>query len=161
MQKHVRSCKVCLQYKVPQVKPAGLMGHERKLSAPMEVIACDLMGPFPRSSGGFCYLVVTVDLFSKYVWVKPLRTATAAAVHKHLLEDVFLKYGVPTTLLCDNAKQFKCDLMDTFSQDYGCSVIYSFFYHAQANPTERVKNYDCIFRERQPQELGQEHPVFC
>lgn len=135
---HVASCETCLQYKVPQEKPAGLMGGARKISAPFQFLSTDLMGPFPRSYAGYTYLIVTTCLFSKYVWLRPLRNAKAANVCKHLEEDVFLKYAVPGTLLTDNGKQFNCDEVRQLCDKYGVKLMHSFFYHAQANPTERV-----------------------
>lgn len=138
VQTHIATCEECIMYKVPQCKPAGLMGHERKVSAPMQFISSDIMGPFPRSYSGYNYLVVSTCLFSKYVWVRPIRKGTAAEVRKHLEEDVFLKYAVPGTLLCDNAKQYAGFEIQDLCKKYGVKLRHSFFYHAQANPTERM-----------------------
>ena len=138
VKQHVNSCGVCTQFKIPQVKPAGLMGEEKKITAPFQVISTDLMGPFPRSSNGYEYLAVVTDLFSKYVWMRPLRAAKAPQMKSHLLEDVFLKFGVPGTLICDNGSQYKSNLIKEFCAEYGVKLLYNFYYHAQANPTERV-----------------------
>ena len=138
IKQHVNLCKVCAQYKIPQVKPAGLMGEERKISAPFQVVSTDLMGPFPKSSRGYIYLAVCTDLFSKYVWVRPLRVANAENVKTHLLEDVFLKFGVPGTLISDNGSQFKSKIIQDLCAEYGVKMLTNFYYHAQANPTERV-----------------------
>lgn len=103
---YIATCVECLQNKVPQCKPAGVMGEQRHVSAPLQFVSSDIMGPFPRSHAGFNYLIVTTCLFSKYVWLRPIRSATASNIVRHLEEDIFLKYGVPGTLLCDNAKQY-------------------------------------------------------
>jgi len=87
-----------------------MVGSPKEISAPMQVVSSDIMNPLPISCG-YKYLVVTCCLFSKYVWVKPLRSATAKAVVKHLEEDVFSKAGVPGLLLCDNGQQYKCQEM--------------------------------------------------
>ena len=84
------------------------------------------MGPLP-SSCGFEYLLVTCDLFTKYVWIKPLCKATAKAVVTHLEQDVFLKVGVPGLILCDNGKQFKCHEMELSSIK---AVTYSHLGHS-------------------------------
>ncbi|KAK3917306.1 Transposon Ty3-I Gag-Pol polyprotein, partial [Frankliniella fusca] len=137
VRQYVRACDTCAKYKVPQVKPAGLMGQKRQVDAPLQVVACDLM-EFPRSSSGHKYLAVTIDLFSKMVWMRPLRKAEARTVIAHLLEDVFLKFGVPGVLLCDNGPQYKSDEMKKFCEEYGVKILYNYAYHAQANPTERA-----------------------
>lgn len=138
IKQYINSCRVCTQFKVPQVKPAGLMGEQKKIFAPFQVISTDLMGPFPRSSSGYMYLAVVTDLFSKYVWMRPLRVAKAPQMKAHLLEDVFLKFGVPGTIICDNGTQYKSKLIKDFCAEYGVNLLYNFYYHAQANPTERV-----------------------
>lgn len=135
---YLATCVECLQYKVPQCKPAGTMGDQRKVTAPFQFISSDVMGPFPRSHSGHNFLIVSTCLFSKYVWLRPVRKATAANIVKHLEEDIFLKYSVPGTLLCDNAKQYAGVEVQALCKRYGVKLKHSFFYHAQANPTERA-----------------------
>jgi len=138
IKRHVNSCHVCLQTKIPTVKPAGLMGGQRKVDRPFQIIASDIVGPLPKSSRGFIYLVVSTCLFSKFVWVRPLRTATASAVKDHLLEDIFFKYAVPGTLLTDNGKQYRSREIEALCKDFGVEILHTFFYSPQCNPTERV-----------------------
>lgn len=42
-----------------------------------EIIAIDYFGPLPTARGNIKYIVVIVDLFSKYVQLTPLKFATA------------------------------------------------------------------------------------
>lgn len=135
---YVSRCHICLKIKVPPFKPAGFMGQSKKVTAPFQVISSDIIGPFPKSLSGYTSLVVSVCLFSKYVWVRPLRRATAEAVRNHLVEDIFLKYGVPSTLVCDNGSQYKGKVMQKLCKDYGIQMFKNLVYHAQSNPTERV-----------------------
>ncbi len=135
---YVSSCKVCIEFKSKNSAPVGLMGARRVVSAPMQIISCDLMGPFPRSSNGFTYVVVTNCWFSKYVWARPLRDATAKTVAAHLEEDVFWKFGAPKTLACDNGAQFKSKEVMDMCKKYGIKMLFNFAYHPQSNPTERV-----------------------
>lgn len=138
IERYIGNCETCLSFKPTNSAPAGLMGFRRIVSSPMEVISCDLMGPLPRSSSGHSYVIVTNCLFSKYVWAKPLRDATAKAVATHLEEDVFWKFGVPKTLLCDNGPQYRSKEVQDLCKKYGVKIIYNFAYHPQSNPTERV-----------------------
>ncbi|KAK3917550.1 Gypsy retrotransposon integrase-like protein 1, partial [Frankliniella fusca] len=80
VQAYVASCATCIQYKTPQTKPAGVMGERRVVDAPFQFVASDLMGPFPRSYAGYTHLAVTTCLFSKYVWLRPLRSIKAAQI---------------------------------------------------------------------------------
>ena len=60
----VRNCLVCQQCKVQQTALAGLMGSHRPLY-PWQTVAGDIMGPFPKSSRGYEYLLIFLDFFTK------------------------------------------------------------------------------------------------
>ncbi|MGR0202285.1 integrase catalytic domain-containing protein [Klebsiella pneumoniae] len=92
----------------------------------------------PRSTRGNRYIVVTTDLFSKFVVTRTLREATARAIVQHMEGDVFLTYGVPNIVLCDNGKQYTSKLFQDLLSKYGCRSVLNAYYHPQANPTERV-----------------------
>ena len=134
---YVAACKVCMGHKVPPYRPAGLFGKAIQIDRPMQVLATDFQGPFPRSKQGYKYLAVTVCLFSKYVWVRPLRKANQEEIAKHLEQDVFLKYGPPACILCDNGTQYASKRFQTMCNSYGIEIRYNFYYHAQVNPAER------------------------
>ncbi|MBW0543452.1 hypothetical protein O181_083167, partial [Austropuccinia psidii MF-1] len=133
---YIEKCHTCLQFRPNPGLPAGKMGKQRVVTAPMQVIASDLI-VLTKSSSGYTHVVVSTCLFSKYVWVRPLRSATSAAVARHLEEDIFLKYGVPQKLICDNGSEFIGKSVKDLSENYKVEICHSFKYHPQANPTER------------------------
>ena len=51
------------------------------------VVAGDVMGPFPRSKSGYKYVLVFLDLFTKWVEVVPIRTANGPTI-KRQFEDL-------------------------------------------------------------------------
>lgn len=136
----VRKCEICIQVKVEQKGPAGLNTGTTtsSIAKPWEAISCDLMGPFPRSSKGNCYIFVVVDLFSKFVVMVPLRSATSTAVTKFLEDNVILMFGTPKFIICDNGVQFKSKEFTNCVRDYGSKILYTPNYTPRCNPTERV-----------------------
>ncbi|XP_076762971.1 uncharacterized protein LOC143430537 [Xylocopa sonorina] len=54
--------------------------RERTTEGPWTVVAADVMRPFPRSKNRHRYVLVFQDLFTKYVKLRPLRTATGATI---------------------------------------------------------------------------------
>lgn len=136
--RYVKNCKICAAYKSDQKGPRGLMTIPPSVCRPWEVIATDLMGPFPRSTRGNQYILVVMDSFSKFSLVFPLRSATADVVARKIEEDVFLIYGVPRLLLCDNGPQYKSKQFRNLADEYGVKLRYNAFYHPQANPSERL-----------------------
>ncbi|CAB0028436.1 unnamed protein product [Trichogramma brassicae] len=96
--KYVRECQICQQCKVQQLAPAaGLMGR-RAITRPWSVVAGDTMGPFPRSAQGNEYIIIFMDLFTRWIEAVPVRKANARTIRKHLLERVFLRFGAPERL---------------------------------------------------------------
>lgn len=135
---YVRKCETCGKHKSSQHKPTGLMGNHRGVSRPFEIVSLDLMGPFPRSKQGNCMLLVLSCWFSKFCLLFPLRNGKASNITKILEEQVFLLYGAPDIIICDNGKQFTSKEFTELVTNYGIDLWYTPYYHPQANPTERV-----------------------
>lgn len=136
--RYVRSCKVCQAYKVEQKKTPGLMVPRYKVSRCWQMISTDLIGPLPRSSSGFAYVLVVTDSFSKFVRLFPIRAAKGSIISKKIEEEIFLLYGVPQYVICDNGGEFKGRCFRTLCKEYSVKLLYNALYHPQANPTERV-----------------------
>ena len=113
------------------------MGTSRQISESFEAISTDLIGPLPRSRNGNTYILVTVDLLSKYVILHPLRRATAETVSK-CIEDVILTYGAPKSIIADNGPQFRSRTFQEMCASYHCTIRYTIPYNPRSNPTERM-----------------------
>lgn len=135
--RYVRRCEICQAQKPDQRGPAGKMSV-RKVQRPWQVVSTDLMGPFPRSSRRNRFLLVVVDVFTKFSLLFPIPTATAQAIKRHLEEDIFLIYGVPDYLVCDNGRQYVSKSFRSMVASYGCKLQLTPLYHPQSNPTERT-----------------------
>lgn len=136
--RYVRNCSICLKHKPSLKSPAGLLGKHPEATRPWQMISVDLFGPLPRSSQGYKYIYVVTDTFSKFSLFFPIRNATAAAVTRITEEQVFLIFGCPQYLICDNGKQFQSKLLKKLCENYKTSIIFTPYYHAQSNPVERV-----------------------
>lgn len=140
---YVAKCNVCQRTKYDQRLPAGVMGCRRGVNAPWQMIAADLIGPLPRSLKGHKYLLVVTDTFTKYPILKPLRAATAKLVAQHLEEDIFMVYGVPSYIICDNGSEFIGGPVTNLARQYKVKILLNASRHPQANPAERV-NRDIV-----------------
>lgn len=137
--RYVRRCEVCLGSKSPTFARFGLMGKEKSVRYPFQLISVDIMGPFPRSTKGNAFLLVVSDWFTKFTLLKPVRQATSSAVVKFLENEVFLLFGVPQIVMCDNGVQFKSSVFKKLIDHYKVQKVwYNASYHPQVNPVERV-----------------------
>ena len=136
--RYVNKCKTCQAHKPEQKRPAGVMTRHPIVDKPWQMISTDIVGPLPRSTSGYSYVLVVADYFSKFVLFFPLRTANAASVVKNIEENVFLMFGVPSYVLCDNGSQFRSTLFRKMVASYKSKIIFNANYHPQSNPSERV-----------------------
>lgn len=135
---YVGKCDICLKCKYPNAPLKAPMGEPKIPTSPWRMIACDFMGPFPRTANQNVYLLVVTDLFSKFSLLKPLRHGKANLLNKYLEENVFLTYGVPEILLTDNGPVFKSKSYLNLCEHYEVKTWKSAVYHAQNNPVEKV-----------------------
>lgn len=136
--RYVRRCRTCLRTKPEQKKPAGHMGTSLEITKCWQVISTDLCGPLPKSSHGNQYIMVVTDNFSKFSLFFPLRRATAVAVSKIMKENIFMVYGVPLHVRCDNGVQFRSREFTNLCTSFGVKIIFNPNYSPHCNPTERV-----------------------
>lgn len=134
---YVRNCLICQQCKVEQRKPAGHMGN-RNFSRPWETVAGDVMGPLPKSTHGYEYLLVFQDMFTRWVECIPIRKSNAQTIIEHLKEQVFLRFGTPKVFFSDNETEFRNKTMDKFLEERGVHHTYAPPYHPQPNTVERA-----------------------
>lgn len=134
---YVSHCHECQRCKVEQQAPAGLMG-KRVLEKPWTVISADIMGPLTPSKGGFSYVLVVQDLYTKWIEVSPLRRATGAKIRTALEDLVINRWGTPRVLVTDNGTEFVNKDIRALSELTGMRQSTTPPYHPQANPTERV-----------------------
>ncbi|EFA06500.1 Retrovirus-related Pol polyprotein from transposon 412-like Protein [Tribolium castaneum] len=135
--RYVRRCEVCQSQKPEQRPPYGKMVR-REVSQPWELVCTDLMGPFPRSKKGNRFILIVADCFTKYVLLFALKSATSKEVAYHLENDLFLVYGVPNLIICDNGKQYVSKKVKDMVASYESNITFNPNYHPQANPSERI-----------------------
>lgn len=134
----VKRCHTCNKQKANNARRFGLMGVQRKVTFPFQLISLDVMGPFPISSKRNRFLIAAQDYFTKYTMLKPVRNATAQNIVS-FLEQIFLTYGVPHTILLDNATAHKGKVFQEFVKSYKIpNVFYNLKYFPQSNSVERL-----------------------
>jgi hypothetical protein len=151
---YIKTCTICQRVKPDNRKPPGLM-QSSPVGAPWEILYMDLMGPYVKSHpGGYTFLLVVIDDFTKWVEIFPLRDATAARIGKVLEENVFCRFGMPKYLVSDNGTNFTSNIMAYFCSQWGIRQRFTSPYHPQSNLTERanrtIKTMIRAYLEGQP-----------
>jgi transposase InsO family protein len=66
----------------------------------------DIVSILPRALGGFKFLFVGIDTFTKLMEATPVVNITQEAAVK-FLKSIIYRFGVPKRVLMDNGTQFK------------------------------------------------------
>lgn len=69
---YVRKCEICQVTKYPNITMRNVMGKQKEPSRPWEMISLDLIGPLPRSRKGNNYILVIIDVFTKFTLLHPI-----------------------------------------------------------------------------------------
>ncbi|KAI3669359.1 hypothetical protein L6452_40592 [Arctium lappa] len=101
---------------------------EPSTSSPLELLHLDLCGPMrTQSLGGKKYVLVIVDDYSRYTWVKFLRSKDETPeVLITFLKTTQVKMQRPVNFLrTDNGTEFKNKIVDEYLESVGISHQYS------------------------------------
>ncbi|GFW50461.1 protein NYNRIN [Trichonephila clavipes] len=136
---YVKSCSECIRYKATNQKPAGLLQTPVPTQR-FESIAIDLFGPLPETTEGMKWIFIVEDYTTKWVELFPLKQATAKECAMTLLNEVFLRYGVPRRLISDNGTQFVSAVMQQLCFCLG----YQSKSHSRISPTGKSSRKEKI-----------------
>lgn len=148
IKKILRHCDVCQKTKISRMPKPPI--NPIIPDAKGDLVALDLYGPLPRGRAGAKYVLVVLDVFTKYIALYPLKNATTRAALNRLILDYFPKNGRPNRILSDHGSQFTSKRWRETLESLGIKVIFNSIRHPQANSSERVMR-----------ELGRLCRVYC
>ena len=133
----IKKCMTCLTQKPNREKPAGLM-RSFEIYQPGEQIAIDLIEKITESVNGNSYIIVAIDMFTRFVDAKAVPDKGAPTFTQFLIEYCG-RYGVPQTILTDQSTTFCNEFTSQVLKVFGASHVKSTPYHSQGNAVvERV-----------------------
>ena len=123
----VKECRICSLVK-PNFKKPPLGPVITK--SPFECLACDF-AILPESNG-FKYLLVVVDVYSRYPFIFPTKSMEAATVIEKFAE-IFSMYGYPDAILSDRGANFESETFQTFCKNRHIKKLRTTSYHPEGN----------------------------
>ncbi|KAG6464791.1 hypothetical protein O3G_MSEX014731 [Manduca sexta] len=122
IKKYVTACLDCAYAKKTSTSNEGLLHPITKVKSPFHTLHIDHLGPFVRSKRGHSYLLVVVDAFTKFVFIKPVRNTNAQNVIR-ILDDIFYTFRVPDRLISDRGSCFTSNSFKRYCHDKGVKHI--------------------------------------
>ncbi|PKI75835.1 hypothetical protein CRG98_003750 [Punica granatum] len=101
----------------------------------------DVIGPINlKASNGHLFILVAIDYFTKWIEAVTLASVTARAVACFLKHDIIARYGVPATIVMDNAKNLNNKVIDELCAQLKIQHRDSTPYRPQMNDAVKAAN---------------------
>src|SRR4051812_6232673 len=138
----VTRCEACKFHSNKLHQPAQAL-QTIPLSWPFSVWGLDILGPFPRAAGGFEYLYVAIDKFTKWPEVEAVRKVTAQSAVK-FFKGLVCRFDVPNRVITDNGTQFTSRTFMQYTQDLGSKVCFASVAHPRSNGQAERANAEVL-----------------
>mmetsp|Transcript_80836 Transcript_80836/g.121497 ORF Transcript_80836/g.121497 Transcript_80836/m.121497 type:complete len:522 (-) Transcript_80836:442-2007(-) len=126
----VANCQQCLSYNVRRMGYHPLTTITASL--PFDHVAIDLFGPFPATIDGYTFVLLLIDIFTRFTLLEPLHQksaeCTAAALYR-----MFCNFGFPKIIQSDNGPEFVNSVIKAMFNLTGVSQRLIAPYHPEAN----------------------------
>ena len=93
-----KTCQVCLTRKNTGKTAKVLLKPIKSPSAPMELTAMDILGPFPETANGNKYILVFCEYVTRWPEAFAIPNQTAETVAQTFVEQIVFRFGVPRKL---------------------------------------------------------------
>ena len=127
----VRSCAGCQRAARNSLARAPLQPLP-VVSEPFSKVAFDLVGPLPRTSSGYKYLLTAMCLYTKYPEAIPLKRVDNVTVLEGWME-VFSKHGFPREILTDQGSVFMSRMTAHMCKTFEVHKVRTSPYHPQSD----------------------------
>jgi transposase InsO family protein len=135
----VTKCKECQFFQKQTTKHVNPL-RPTNLSWPFAVWGVDIVGILPRALGGFRFLFIGIDIFTKWMEATPVVNKTQEATVK-FLKSIIYRFGIPKRVLTDNGTQFKGAKFLRCCADFGIHHQPSLAAHPQINGQVECTNW--------------------
>nr|XP_027083554.1 uncharacterized protein K02A2.6-like [Coffea arabica] len=101
----------------------------------------DVIGTIdPPASNGHRFILVAIEYFTKWVEATTYKHVTKKVVSNFLRNNIICRFGVPETLITDNAKNLNNDMVDGLCEQFKIRHQNSAIYRPQMNEAVETAN---------------------
>jgi transposase InsO family protein len=90
------------------------------------------MEPFPRTVGGYWFLYIAIDKFTKWPEATPVVKIDKQSAVK-FIKSIICRFRVPNQIITDNGSQFTSGAFQGYCEDLGIQICYVSPAHPESN----------------------------
>ena len=125
-------CGVCAARKTPTPKARAPL-TSIVTGYPLQLVAMDIVGPFPESTAGNSYVLVAADYFTRWVEAYPIPNQEAVTVATKLVNEFFCRFSLPERLHSDQGRNFESAVVSEVCKLLGIAKSRTTPYHPQSD----------------------------
>ncbi|CAG9133253.1 unnamed protein product [Plutella xylostella] len=149
IKKYVSACIDCAYAKKAANGREGLLHPIEKVAIPFHTLHIDHLGPFVKSKRGFTHTLNVVDSFTKFLFIKPVRSTSTKNVI-NALQDIFDIFRAPDRLISDRGSCFTAHAFRRFCLERGIKHVLNAVASPRANG--QIERYnrtilDCLIAQ--------------
>lgn len=141
IKKYVTSCLECAYSKTAAGKKPGFLNPIEKVSQPFDTIHLDHVGPFVKSTRGNNYILVIIDAFTRFIYLRAVRNTKTSSTLKVMREYLGI-FGVPRRIISDRGTSFTSDSFKAFIIEKGIKHVLNSVATPRANG--QVERYNKV-----------------
>ena len=126
----IKKCPRCVRRKTPANSRAPLVNVVT--TQPLELVCVDFL-TLETSKGGYQYVLVITDHFTRYAQAIPTRNMTAKTTAEAIFNNFVVHYGMPKRLHSDQGANFESRIIKELCQVTGCQKSRTTPYHPMGN----------------------------
>nr|XP_029728007.1 uncharacterized protein K02A2.6-like [Aedes albopictus] len=113
----IKACPKCAYNMAKGGQPEGKLNPIPKIAVPFQTIHLDHIGPFPKSANGNVHVLVVVDGYTKFTFLKAVRSTRSELVVK-MLVDLTSVFGTPQRMITDRGTAFTAGVFRRFCDEH-------------------------------------------
>ena len=103
----------------------------------------DILGPCPKSIGGYEWLYVAIDKFTKWLEATAVVKANKNSAFK-FVNDLVACFGIPNRIITDNGTQFTSNLFGDYCDNMGIKLCFTSVAHPRSNGQVERANVEIL-----------------
>ena len=130
--RHIAQCATCQRH----ARAGPVLWFPNYAVAVLDIFAhwgIDFAGPFPVDQFGFQYVCIAVESLTRWLEIRPSKTATAADAANFIYHDIICRFGLPKSIQSDNGPHFVNEVIDRLTQILEIRHRFSTPYYPQSN----------------------------